>query len=207
MKKLWLVSAGAAFILGITLILNAQTSDLQTELEALEMTSPTAGADAPEFGTFYSFENPQAAPAPADVLGLDFWSLGSGFYVLDDRQTSDNEAMSQTTRLKSSFGGMSLTDDLSGEVLAPALNLDTNRLYLQITNVSNGQVYLNLMNATDMVYEIFSKTDLSATNWDIESELFPTDTISMPFNVPQLNRTNLFLWARDWTGVTSEGNT
>jgi hypothetical protein len=33
-------------------------------------------------------------------------------------------------------------------------------LWLEITNVSNGQAYLNLHNATDMVYEVWSRTDL-----------------------------------------------
>jgi hypothetical protein len=85
--------------------------------------------------------------------------------------------------------------------------LDTNSLYLQITNVADGLAYLNLMNGTDYVYEIFSKTDLTASNWNIAGEVFPSDTNCAPFTVPALDGTNLFIWARDWTGVTSNGNT
>ena len=79
----------------------------------------------------------------------------------------------------------------------------TNGLWLEITNVSNGYAWLNLHNATNQVYEILSKTDLSAAAWNIETELWPTDTNSMPFTIPMLDRTDaLFIWARDWTGVT-----
>ena len=60
-----------------------------------------------------------------------------------------------------------------------------------------------------MVYEVMSKTDFTLTNWTIEpSVLFSTNSTAMPFTVPALDRTNaLFIWARDWTGVTENGNT
>jgi hypothetical protein len=85
----------------------------------------------------------------------------------------------------------------------------TNGLWLEITNVSGGLAYLNLHNATDAggVYEIFSKIDLSAPSWNIETDLWPTDTNCMPFTIPVLDRTNtLFVWARDWTGVDENSN-
>lgn len=85
--------------------------------------------------------------------------------------------------------------------------LPTNGLWLTLTNVSNGIAYLNLHGATDAVYEVWSKTNLSDASWNIEQELWPTDTNSMPFTIPVLDRTDsLFVWARDWTGVTSGGN-
>ena len=94
----------------------------------------------------------------------------------------------------------------SGSGSFSAFSFPTNTLWLQITNVANGQAYLNLMYGTDYVYEIYSKTDLTASNWDIAGEVFPTDTNCMPFTVPATDQTNLFIWARDWTGITSNGN-
>jgi len=49
-------------------------------------------------------------------------------------------------------------------------------LWLQITNVSGGLVFANLMNATDYVYAILSTTNLAipSTNWSVATELFPT---------------------------------
>jgi alpha-tubulin suppressor-like RCC1 family protein len=83
----------------------------------------------------------------------------------------------------------------------------TNGLWLEITSVSNEFACLNLHNATNLVYEIWSKTNLLIPNWKIEMELWPTDTDSMPFTISVLDRTDaLFIWARDWTGVTSNGN-
>lgn len=84
---------------------------------------------------------------------------------------------------------------------------ETSSLSLQINAASNGLAYLTLNGATNEVYEVWSKTDLSLTNWAIESEVWPTNPVTMPFTVPLLDRTNtLFIWARDWTGVTGNGN-
>jgi hypothetical protein len=83
----------------------------------------------------------------------------------------------------------------------------TDSFWLQINTVSNGLAYLTLNGATDEVYEVWSKTDLGLTNWTIESEIWPTNPVTMPFTVPLLDRTNaLFFWAQDWTGVTGSGN-
>lgn len=86
-------------------------------------------------------------------------------------------------------------------------SFDTNSLWLEIKIVTNGLAYLNLHRATNKVYEIWSKTDLTLANWNIETEVWPTNTQVMPFIVPKSGRVNLFFWARDWTGVTSHGNT
>jgi hypothetical protein len=76
--------------------------------------------------------------------------------------------------------------------------------------VTNGLAYVNLhcVPTLDFVYEIFSQTNLPASSWNIETEVFPPDTNQnvTAFTVPGWGRTNLFLWARDWTGVTSGGN-
>jgi hypothetical protein len=88
-------------------------------------------------------------------------------------------------------------------------SFDTNQLWLEITNVSNGFAYVNLHNGTNLVYAILSTTNLSTpfTNWQVETEVWPTDTNCMPFNFPTFGRQDLFLRAEDWTGVTENGNT
>ena len=78
-----------------------------------------------------------------------------------------------------------------------------------ITGITNGVASLTLNNATDQVYEVLSKTDLTRTNWTIEpGEVWPTNSTVMPFTVSVLDRTKaLFIRAADWTGVTENGNT
>jgi hypothetical protein len=89
-------------------------------------------------------------------------------------------------------------------------SFDTNQLWLEITNVSNGWAYLNLHNGTNLVYAIWSTTNL-LTGWQVETEVWPTNgTVTptvTPFAVQNLDRQNLFLRAEDWTGVTENGNT
>jgi hypothetical protein len=89
----------------------------------------------------------------------------------------------------------------------PAYAFPTKGPWLEITSVSNGLVYLNLHNATDEVYEVWSKIDLLAPSWNIEQEIWPdTNQAVTPFTVPQLDRKNLFIWARDWTGMDENSN-
>ena len=93
----------------------------------------------------------------------------------------------------------------SGTDDSPAYLFDTNGLWLEITNISNGQAYLNLHNATNEVYAIWGTTDLLAS-WSVASEVWPTGTSSMPFTVPTLAWQNLFLRAEDWTGIDENFN-
>ena len=78
-------------------------------------------------------------------------------------------------------------------------------LELKLTGVSNGLAYLNLYNATNQVYGIWSTTNLLA-NWNVETEVWPTNPAVMPFTVSALERQNLFVRAEDWTGVDSNGD-
>ncbi len=90
---------------------------------------------------------------------------------------------------------------------APMSEYGTN-LWLEITGVSNGEVWFNLHNATNQVYAISSTTNLLA-NWNVELELWPdTNQIQtvLPFTVPTLERQSLFLQAEDWTDVDSDGD-
>ncbi len=86
--------------------------------------------------------------------------------------------------------------------------IDTNMLWLQITNISDGTVYANMYQATDYVYAVWSTTNLAFpfADWQVETEIFPTNTNCMPFTVPQSGRQDLFLRGEDWTGVSANGN-
>ena len=93
--------------------------------------------------------------------------------------------------------------------IVPVLDSSTGSLWLQITGITNGMANLILNNATDQVYEVLSKTDLTLTNWTIEpGVVWPTNATAMPFSVSVLDRTKaLFIRVADWTAVTENGNT
>jgi hypothetical protein len=203
-------------------------SDLEVELKAVELL-PTIPADLlPPGGTFWSAQHAPGSREPWPPLpnsfGMGAWPLGNGdVFLLDDRNFvwGQRKKSKRVTTLQSG-GGVHAMDEPSvpgdgggddgdddsggGSSIIP---FSTNGLWLQILYVSNSVAYLNLMNATDYVYEIYSTAALTngSNDWNIETEVFPTNTVAMPFTVPQLGRTNLFIWARDWTGITSFGNT
>ena len=92
--------AGAALVAS-ALFINAQQSgsgyqsaqsvaepsdDLAVMLQALEQVTPQPATEAPTGGNFYTVQHGKDwPPLPCNTLGLPFWSLGDGFYVMDDR--------------------------------------------------------------------------------------------------------------------------
>jgi hypothetical protein len=132
----------------------------------------------------------QATTTPAQT------SRAMGIHALDD---SGPPSFSNTN----DDGGNFYTNLFS----LPPIN--TNLLWLQITNVANGLAYLNLTKATDSVYAIFGTTNLLTplTNWQVLAEVWPTNetTNVLPFTVATDNDTNLFWQAEDWTGVEING--
>ena len=94
----------------------------------------------------------------------------------------------------------------SSGMSSPMLLLSNpNVLWLEITNYDGNFAYLNLHNGTNLVYAIWSSTNL-LTGWQVETELWPAQAAVYPFAVPTLNRDNLFLRAEDWTGIDSNGD-
>ena len=92
--------------------------------------------------------------------------------------------------------------------------IDTNLLWLEITNVSNGWSYLSLHSgtnqfSTNQVFAILTKTNLLDATWTIETIISPTSnqTNVLPFSMQNFGREILFFRAQDWTGVTENGNT
>ena len=189
------------------------TSDqYNTLVYVAEQTDPIPAESVPVVGNFWSALNPYFPPMPGN-MGFPAWDLGGGYYLLDDLDTSAG-------------GGFHAMDDSGPELPGGTgggggdysytngygffYSIDTNLLWLEITNVSSGTVYANLHNATDYVYAIWSTTNF-LTPWQVETEVFPTDgtpaTNCLPFNFPAFGRPDLFLRAEDWTGVTENGNT
>ncbi|MGA3285310.1 MAG: hypothetical protein ABSD57_12745, partial [Verrucomicrobiota bacterium] len=165
-----IVDAQLALVLrqAVSTNLNLQAvsaDDLNVMLEAVEQTTPTAAESAPQSGTFYSVQNPKWPPLPGNINNLPAWDLGNGIWLLADQDfdyaalEQQNEAMHMMAR------AMGLETD--SEDAGSSYTFDTNGLWLEITNIANGLAFLNLHHATNQVYAIWSKTDLTAPNWNI----------------------------------------
>jgi len=188
--------------------------DLSAQLQAVEQTTPAPAAAVPASGQFYpaSLANRGIfAPIFPPGMGLPAWSLGDGVWLVND--------LEPVTPLRNGMRLMSL----DGGPLPPGggggsgatntytfngLSLDTNRLYLEITNVSGGLAFANLHRATNFVYAVKSAESLLTppADWRIETEVFPADTNCQPFTVATLNRQTLFLKAEDFSGVDSDAD-
>jgi hypothetical protein len=217
MKKTQAVSAGIAFVLAITFSLHAQTTtvsiqslrsasagNLEVMLQAVEATTPLPAESVPQSGTFWSAQNINDPPFPSNINNLPAWDFGGGNWLLAD-QDFDYAALEQqmaAMRMLSRAMGLEMDNQ---EVADNSYTIDPNGLWLEITGVSNGAAWFNLHNSTNQVYAIWNTTDLLA-NWNVVTEVWPTNSTVMPFSVPMLERQNLFLRAEDWTGVDSNGD-
>ena len=81
--------------------------------------------------------------------------------------------------------------------------INSNLLWLQITDVSGGKLYANLNQATNRVYTIFSATNLALprSQWYNELLILPTNHQCMPFTLATAGRQDLFLLAEDCTSL------
>ncbi|HZL13090.1 MAG TPA: hypothetical protein VFC85_03005 [Verrucomicrobiae bacterium] len=59
-------------------------SDFETELRAVETTTPMPASEVPDVGNFLSAKHAMDWPPFPDSMGLPAWNLGDGFYILDD---------------------------------------------------------------------------------------------------------------------------
>jgi hypothetical protein len=167
----------------------------------------------PSVGTFYlQSAGSVSVPYPYDPYygnePIEVLNASNRVYLIQDSTDDFAALQSMHSLARRSMAMEDLGGDSGDGSDSFSYVVPTNGLWLELTNVSGGLAHLNLHHATNSVYEIFSKTALTLTNWNIELALWPTNGAVMPFTVPVLDRTdNLFVWARDWTGVTSGGNT
>jgi hypothetical protein len=191
-------------------------------------------AQLPRTGTFWlvqpSGNSLAPLPCPPTDLSLPVFQIANGQFLVDASHGTPLAALEkqahavvqlieqiQAHALVQAFAfAMGLAapgapGDGSGEggyELGPPDNaslIDTNLVWLEINGVSNSLAYLNLHKATAPVYAIWTTTNL-LTAWRVERDLWPTNTVGMPFTLPTLGRTNLFVRAQDWTGVDGNSN-
>ncbi|MGA3285581.1 MAG: hypothetical protein ABSD57_14125, partial [Verrucomicrobiota bacterium] len=164
------VQAQLALVLQQTISTNLNSQavsadDLNVMLEAVEQTTPTAADSVPQIGTFYSAQNSKWPPLPGNINNLPAWNLGNGNWLLAD-QDFDYAALGQQDAAMHTMArvmGLEMESEETGNIYT----IDTNGLWLEITNIANGLAFLNLHHATNQVYAIWSKTDLTAPNWNI----------------------------------------
>ncbi|HEY5296743.1 MAG TPA: Ig-like domain-containing protein [Verrucomicrobiae bacterium] len=159
MKKLWLVSVGVAFLFTITIPSRAQEapdisgdanspSDFETELRAVEATTPLPAADVPDVGNFLSAKHAMDWPPFPDSMGLPAWNLGDGFYILDDLGVNYSAAASN---------GMLAMDDFSGESSA-----NTNFFI----GIERTNIIVSWISRTNKIYLLEDRATLtSETHW------------------------------------------
>jgi len=192
----------------------AAPAGLSAQLQAVEGTEPTPAAAVPASGQFYSArlanEGLILAPILPGGMNLPAWSLGDGVWLVNDlepvtplRNGMRMMALDGGPMPPGTGGGSGATNTYMFNSIA----LDTNRLWLELTNISSGVGYANLHRATNQVYAIWSTLDLTVpfADWQVETEVWPTNINSMPFTVLTQDRPDLFLRAKDWTDVFTNG--
>jgi hypothetical protein len=197
------------------LLAQASPADFPAQLAAVERTTPTPAAVVPRTGQFYSArlanEGLILAPILPGGMNLPAWDLGNNVWLVNDlepvtplRNGMQRMALDGGPLPPGASGGNGATNTY----MFNGFYLDTNRLWLELTNIVNGVGYANLHRATNFVYVIKSAEDLltPAADWRIETEVFPADTNCQPFTIATLNRPTLFLKAEDFSGLDSDAD-
>jgi hypothetical protein len=252
MKKSLAVWAGFASVLGLISILHAQEaampvqggavsqdvnsmSDTEVLLQTIESVPPAPAASASRVGTFYSAQHAPGTrlawpPLPGND-GLPVWNLGDGVYLLDDLQVDYSlpvsSRMAGGMRMEADGmappGGSGGTNDFySDSFNFNPTNYGTN-LWLELSGITNRQVYLTAHNVVTGFFQLLFKTNLLDNGWTVDpdndnavnavTELPLWETVGSP--VPELDpgatNSQMFFWARqsdvevDVTGSLDSG--
>ncbi|MGA2801004.1 MAG: hypothetical protein ABSE97_01315 [Verrucomicrobiota bacterium] len=147
---------------------DAQLEQLTRVLAATPTILPSAG----RAGTFYSLQNPEWPPLPADVQQVPVWNFRNYFFLLDDLDV--NYATPSRQSLVAGGGGMQvMAADVpsppgsgGGSNYSPGLQIQmptTNDLWLQeqMTNTTASLVINPPWNVTNGVYDLFYTTNLT----------------------------------------------
>jgi hypothetical protein len=169
----------------------AQSSLTPAEFNALvqelETTTPQPASSAPLFGNFYTITHGESwPPLPADTMGLDFWDLGGGVFLLDDRHFSYNASWAESSSWEpfptngGSGGGGGFGPDFKPQVYT------TNDLWLHILGATNDVTGLvaNLTihppwNDTNLTHDLLYTSDLNQPiNWRFLMRCVTTNVIA-----------------------------
>jgi hypothetical protein len=211
MRKTHTILAGIISGLVINLSLaQAAPASLSAQLAAVEGTEPTPASAVPASGQFYpaSLANRGIfAPIYPPGMGLPAWNLGDGVWLVNDLEPVT--PLRNGTRMMALDGGPMPPGggEGVGETNLYSFNgfvLDTNLLWLSVSNVTDGMVSLQLHRATNQIYGIYSAVSLTVplADWTPVAELWPTNALA--FLVPATGDMRLYR-AMDWTGYTVNG--
>ncbi len=142
--------------------------DLQTLIQAVESTTPLPAAAAPPGGNFFTIQHGEDwPPLPADTVGVPFWDLGGGIYLLDDRNVDwgaiQQEAEAEASLLPPSSSGLSMTTSslLSGGY-AYGMPVFLTNLALSSSAPQPIEVSFSVVGGTNNVpYDILTSSNLT----------------------------------------------
>jgi len=166
-------------------------------------------------GTFWSLQ--EMAPLPSDPAGVDVWQMADGSYLLNDLNYNYDALSASPMGMHPMDSGGSTLPGFgdNGGTYAPYGLANTRpdygtNLWLAITSATNGVLSLVLSNTvftgTGEIYAIMDTLALPSANWNIVTQVWAAaDQNWIAFTVPASSPTNLFLWAEDWTDLTTNG--
>ena len=155
---------------------DATPSDFDVELQALEATTTPYSQlpDVSETHGFYSAQNPDWPPAPADVLSVPAWPLGNGFFAMDDLNVN-YASLAQAAQAKTASSSLSKSkNNFSPDFLITPANIGFS-ISQQATNIvlkwqsTSNRIYM--VGATDLTSGSYwtELTGLSASTTNITS--------------------------------------
>jgi hypothetical protein len=162
---------------------DAQLALLIRELAATPTILPGNLPGAGRAGAFYSLQNPEWPPLPADVRQLPVWDFGNYFFLLDDLDVDYAPPRRPVAGTGGGMRAMAGIDPPGGGGGGGGTNIQpqgfpaptTNDLWLSVSSVSNATANLVIhfpWNETNGICDLFGTTNLAAnvpglnvTNW------------------------------------------
>jgi hypothetical protein len=172
----------------------------------------TANTAEGQFEELATFRRSPDSKWDAYMLDQFYFNISRQMVFLGPVGTREEERAKQQalTEFMQANGMLALEAGLDegGGMAMMSSSYSSNELWLEITGVTNGLVYL-IVHTTepDVPYEILSKSTLTNSAWTSEGLIIGADASDFTATViPVLDRTNsLFFWARSWADSDGGG--
>jgi Bacterial Ig domain/Bacterial TSP3 repeat len=162
------------------------STDFDVELQALEATTPIPASQLPDVSEthgFYSAQNPDWPPAPADILGVPAWSLGDGFFAMDDLNVNYANLAQAAQPKTSSSSQLKSKNNFSPDFLITPANIGFS-ISQQATNI-----VLKWQSTSNRIYMLEQRPTLTSDSYWTELANYVLSASTT--NVTSLVLTNL----------------
>jgi hypothetical protein len=172
----------------------SSTTNLAEMIQAIEQVPASPADSVPQYGAYFSAQNPNWPPLPGNMFSVPVWNIGGGDYLLDDLSVDYTNAATEAVGVTGAVTAMSANASPMGRGFSPDYSTGyltgSGGFYLTINQIATNTVQITVFNGTGPAnYELWWTPILASaaypwtavavgttgqTNFAVNTTVYPT---------------------------------